>query len=56
MPEKKIEEVSKDIKDILETVTKLQKDKNTILLIQKDRDLWKKKYNELKLLYDKTWI
>tara|TARA_R110001592_G_scaffold208740_1_gene459776 strand:+ start:3616 stop:3789 length:174 start_codon:yes stop_codon:yes gene_type:complete len=57
MPEiKKIDEVEKVVKDILDRVIHLETNSDTILNLKKDRDLWKKKYYDLKTLYDKTWI
>ncbi len=56
MPEiKKIDEVEKVVKDILDRVIHLETNSNTILNLKRDRDLWKKKYDDLKTLYDKTW-
>ena len=57
MPEtKKINEVNKLVKDILDRVIKLEKDKKLLLRIQEDRDYWRNKYTELNKLYIKTWI
>ena len=54
--EKKIDEVEKVVKDILDRVIHLETNSDTILNLKKDRDVWKKKYDDLKTLYDKTWI
>ena len=57
MPEtKKINEVNKLVKDILDRVINLEKDKKLLLRIQEDRDYWRNKYTELNKLYIKTWI
>ena len=57
MPEtKKIIEVNKLVKDILDRVINLEKDKKLLLRIQEDRDYWRNKYTELNKLYIKTWI
>ena len=57
MPEtKKINEVEKVVKDILDRVIHLETNSDTIINLKKDRDVWKKKYDDLKTLYDKTWI
>ena len=57
MPEeKKIDEVEKVVKDILDRVIHLETNSDTIINLKKDRDVWKKKYDDLKTLYDKTWI
>ena len=57
MPEtKKINEVNKVVKDILDRVINLEKDKKLLLRIQEDRDYWRNKYTELNKLYIKTWI
>ena len=57
MPEtKKIMEVEIVVRDILEKVEKLEKDKKLLLRIQEDRDYWRNKYTELNKLYIKTWI
>tara|TARA_R110000803_G_scaffold128920_1_gene196283 strand:+ start:125 stop:298 length:174 start_codon:yes stop_codon:yes gene_type:complete len=57
MPEtKKIMEVEIVVRDILEKVEKLEKDKKMLLRIQEDRDYWRNKYTELNKLYIKTWI
>ena len=53
---KKIDKVSLDVALILELLKKLENNQKILLKIQTDRDIWKEKYNELKLLYDKTWI
>ncbi len=54
--EKKIDEVEKVVKDILDRVIHLETNNITIINLKRDRDLWKKKYDDLKTLYDKTWI
>tara|TARA_R110001606_G_C15159868_1_gene626891 strand:+ start:30 stop:203 length:174 start_codon:yes stop_codon:yes gene_type:complete len=54
--EKKIDEVEKVVKDILDRVIHLETNSDTIINLKKDRDVWKKKYDDLKTLYDKTWI
>ena len=54
--EKKIDEVEKVVKDILDRVIHLETNSDTIINLKKDRDAWKKKYDDLKTLYDKTWI
>ena len=54
--EKKIDEVEKVVKDILDRVIHLETNSDTIINLKKDRDVWKKKYDDLKILYDKTWI
>lgn len=57
MPEtKKIDEVEKIVKDILDRVVELEKNNDKILQLTKERDNWKKKYDELKELYDKCWM
>tara|TARA_R110000824_G_scaffold358460_1_gene545986 strand:+ start:104 stop:277 length:174 start_codon:yes stop_codon:yes gene_type:complete len=57
MPEtKKIIEVEMLVKDILDRVINLEKDKKLLLRIQEDRDYWRNKYTELNKLYIKTWI
>ena len=57
MPEtKKIDEVEKIVKDILDRVVELEKNNDKILQLTKERDNWKKKYEELKELYDKCWM
>ena len=57
MPEtKKIIEVEMVVKDILDRVINLEKDKKLLLRIQEDRDYWRNKYTELNKLYIKTWI
>jgi len=54
--EKKIDEVEKVVKDILDRVVQLELNNQKILELERERDNWKKKYEELKVLYDKTWI
>tara|TARA_R110000796_G_scaffold65048_6_gene150399 strand:+ start:1381 stop:1554 length:174 start_codon:yes stop_codon:yes gene_type:complete len=57
MPEtKKINEVEMVVKDILEKVENLEKDKKMLLRMQEERDEWKHKYTELNKLYIKMWI
>ncbi len=53
---KKIDKVGIDVGLILELLKKLENNQKILLKIQSDRDIWEEKYNELKLLYDKTWI
>ena len=53
---KKIDKVSLDVALILELLKKLENNQKILLKIQTDRDIWKDKYDQLKLLYDKTWI
>jgi cell division septal protein FtsQ len=54
--EKKIDEVEKIVKDILDRIIQLEMNNEKILQLQRERDHWKKKYEELKVLYDKCWI
>jgi hypothetical protein len=57
MPEtKKINEVEKVVKDILDRVVEMEKNNDKILELTKERDNWKKKYDDLKLLYDKCYF
>lgn len=57
MPEtKKIDEVEKVVKDILDRVVQMELNNDKILQLTKERDNWKKKYDELKELYDKCWM
>ncbi len=53
---KKIDKVGIDVGLILELLKKLENNQKILLKIQTDRDIWKDKYDKLKLLYDKTWI
>ena len=53
---KKIDKVAIDVALILELLKKLENNQKILLKIQTDRDIWKEKFDELKLLYDKTWI
>tara|TARA_R110002167_G_scaffold364125_1_gene585443 strand:- start:138 stop:332 length:195 start_codon:yes stop_codon:yes gene_type:complete len=63
MPEiKKIDVVEEDIKSILQILKELNRNRIKLLELEtekiklkKQRDLFEKKYNELKILYDKTW-
>ncbi len=63
MPEiKKIDIVEEDIKSILQILKELNGNRVKLLELEsekiklkKQRDLFEKKYNELKVLYDKTW-
>ena len=63
MPEiKKIDVVEEDIKSILQILKELNGNRLKLLELEtekiklkKQRDLFEKKYNELKILYDKTW-
>ena len=54
--QKKIDEVQKCVKDILDRVVQLELNNDKILQLTKERDNWKKKYDELKQLYDKCWL
>ncbi len=57
MPEtKKIDEVEKVVKDILDRVVQMELNNQKILELERERDNWKKKYEELKVLYDKCWL
>tara|TARA_R110001599_G_scaffold94832_1_gene246276 strand:+ start:241 stop:435 length:195 start_codon:yes stop_codon:yes gene_type:complete len=59
---KKIDIVEKDIKDILAILKELNCNRMKLLSLEtekiklkKQRDLYEKKYNEIKALYEKTW-
>lgn len=54
--EKKIDEVEKVVKDILDRVVQMELNNEKILQLERERDNWKKQYADLKVLYDKTWI
>lgn len=54
--QKKIDEVEKVVKDILDRVVQLEMNNDKILQLTKERDNWKKKYEDLKVLYDKCWL
>jgi len=56
MPEKKIDEVELIVKDILDRVVQMELNNEKILQLTKERDMWKKKYEDLKVLYDKSWF
>jgi len=57
MPEgKKIDEVEKCVKDILSRVVQMEVLERRISQLEKDRNQWKKNYEELKELYDKCWL
>lgn len=58
-----IYDVMKDVKKLLSEVTDLKKkvdgltnDKKITLKIQSERDMWKKKYEDLNALYKSTWF
>jgi peptidoglycan hydrolase CwlO-like protein len=54
--EKKIVEVEKTVKDILDRVVQMEVLERQISQLERERDSWKKKYDELKMLYDKCWL
>ena len=54
--EKKIVEVEKVVKDILDRVVQMEVLERQISQLERERDNWKKKYDELKMLYDKCWL
>lgn len=54
--EKKIVEVEKVVKDILDRVVQMEVLERQISQLERERDSWKKKYDELKMLYDKCWL
>ena len=57
MPEtKKIDAVSKDIKDILDILHNMEKANDCIITLKKENEELKKKYNELLKKYNATWI
>ena len=57
MPQqKKIDEVEKVLKDVLSRVVEMEVCERRIIQLEKERDDWKKKYDELKELYDKCWM
>jgi ElaB/YqjD/DUF883 family membrane-anchored ribosome-binding protein len=57
MPEtKKIDEVSKDIKDILDILHNMEKANDCIITLKKENEELKKKYNDLLKKYNATWI
>ena len=60
---KKIDIVEKDIKDILAILKELNSNRMKLLSLEtekiklkKQRDLYEKKYNEIKALYEKSWF
>ncbi len=54
--EKKIDEVEKVVKDILDRVVKMEVLERRISQLEKDREQWKKNYEDLKEIYDKSWF
>jgi ABC-type hemin transport system substrate-binding protein len=54
--EKKIDQVSKDVKDIITSLHNLEKANVLILDLQKENEELKKNYNELLKKYNKTWF
>jgi chaperonin cofactor prefoldin len=57
MPEtKKIVEVEQIVKDILDRVVEMEVLERRISQLERERESWKKKYEELKELYDKCWL
>ena len=59
---KKIDVVQQDVKDILAILKELNDNRLKLLKLEsqklklkKERDIWEKKYNELKKLYEKCW-
>jgi len=57
MPEgKKIDEVSKDIKDIIDILNNMEKANECIITLKKENEQLKNKYNELLKKYNATWI
>jgi len=54
--EKKIDEVEKVVKDILDRVVQMEVLERRISQLERERESWKKKYEELKELYDKCWL
>jgi ABC-type hemin transport system substrate-binding protein len=57
MPDgKKIDEVSKDVKDIITSLHNMEKANVLILDLQKENEELKKKYEELLKKYNKTWF
>jgi len=57
MPEtKKIDEVSKDIKDIITILENMGKANDCIITLKKENEELKKKYNDLLKKYNATWI
>lgn len=57
MPEgKKIDEVLKDVKDIIEILHNMEKANDCIITLKKENEQLKNKYNELLKKYNATWI
>lgn len=57
MPEtKKIDEVERVVKDILDRVVQMEVLERRISQLERERESWKKKYEDLKELYDKCWL
>jgi len=54
--EKKIDEVEKVVKDILDRVVQMEVLERRISHLERERDNWKNKYDGLKDLYDKCWL
>jgi ElaB/YqjD/DUF883 family membrane-anchored ribosome-binding protein len=53
---KKIDIVSKDIKDIINTLNNMEKANDCIITLKKENEELKKKYNDLLKKYEKTWF
>jgi ElaB/YqjD/DUF883 family membrane-anchored ribosome-binding protein len=53
---KKIDIVSKDIKDIINTLNNMEKANDCIITLKKENEELKKKYNDLLKKYNKTWF
>lgn len=54
--QKKIDEVETVVKDILDRVVQMEILERRISQLERERESWKKKYDELKELYDKCWM
>jgi len=56
LKKKKIDEVEKVVKDILDRVVQMEVLERRISQLERERDNWKNKYDGLKDLYDKCWL
>tara|TARA_R110001632_G_scaffold28971_2_gene77135 strand:- start:919 stop:1083 length:165 start_codon:yes stop_codon:yes gene_type:complete len=51
-----VKKISSVVDVLKEDIQQLKKDKKDIIKLQNERDMWKKKYEELSSLYKATWF
>jgi len=51
-----VKQIISDMTDLKNELGQLKKEKKDIIQIQNEKDMWKKKYEDLNKLYKSTWF